>query len=253
MRRPPGPVPLHLGRPGRRLRVRGRGRVAWGFAAWLLLIAGAAVAWRWTPLAQTADLASLAALAQRLAHAPLAPLWVLGAYLLAAVVAFPITVLIVATALVYGSAPAFGFALVGSLGGAALSFWIGRVLGRHLVGRFAGPRLKRLDERLGRSGLLAMLAVRVVPVAPFTVVNVVAGASRIRWRDFLLGTLLGMLPGILAITVFSDLALQLLHDPSPREVAVMGALGLLAVATLLALRRWLAGRGALPVVVEGPR
>ena len=55
-----------------------------------------------------------------------------------------------------------------------------------------------------RRGVLAMTAVRLVPLAPFAVVNVVAGAIRMRLRHFMLGSALGILPGTLVATVFGD-------------------------------------------------
>ena len=51
-----------------------------------------------------------------------------------------------------------------------------------------GPRLNRIRRGIVRRGVLAVAAVRLVPIAPFTVVNLVAGASRIPLLDFVLGT-----------------------------------------------------------------
>ena len=42
-----------------------------------------------------------------------------------------------------------------------------------------------------------MTAVRLVPVAPFTIVNLLAGAGHVRFRDFMIGTAVGMTPGII--------------------------------------------------------
>jgi len=49
-----------------------------------------------------------------------------------------------------------------------------------------------------------MMILRNVPIAPFTVVNLIAGAARIPFRDFLIGTLIGMAPGIAALTILGD-------------------------------------------------
>ena len=61
--------------------------------------------------------------------------------------------------------------------------------------RFAGRRVNAVSRRLSQHGLWAMTLLRLLPIAPFSVVNLVAGASEMRLRDFLLGSLLGMLPG----------------------------------------------------------
>ena len=58
-----------------------------------------------------------------------------------------------------------------------------------------------------------MVVVRIVPVAPFTVINLIAGASHIRFRDFVLGTLFGMTPGILGVTLLTDRVEAPLRSP----------------------------------------
>lgn len=222
-------------------------------AGFVVLLALTAAAWRWTPLSALVDLQSLADRARTLLQGPLAPLWVLAAYVVGSLLAVPVTLLIVVTALLYGAWPAFGYALAGSLLAAALSFGIGHALGRDLVGRLGGERLNRLNARLGRRGLLAVVTVRVLPLAPFTVVNLAAGASKIRLRDFLLGTVLGMLPGILAITVFSDRMLAVLRDPSGPALAALAAVAAALVGALWGLRRWLHRRNAEQTGNRGDR
>jgi uncharacterized membrane protein YdjX (TVP38/TMEM64 family) len=78
-----------------------------------------------------------------------------------------------------------------------------------------------------------MTALRVVPVAPFTVVNLVAGASHIRFRDFALGTLLGMIPGTLALVVLSDQVVAALRSPDAAHIAL-----LVGLAALIGLGTW---------------
>ena len=80
-----------------------------------------------------------------------------------------------------------------------------------------------------------MAVVRNLPVAPFTIVNMVAGASHIKLTDFLLGTALGMLPGIVAITVFADRVAAVARNPHWTNIAVAAG-----IAIVLALGIWLA-------------
>jgi phospholipase D1/2 len=229
----------------------GKGRAGHhlGAIVGVLLVAGSlAAAWRWTPLSEWVDIGRLVHAAQLFVDTPAAPLWVLGTYLLASLVAFPITLLVVATALLFGPVEGFVYALAGSLLGAGATFGIGHLLGRATVRRLAGTRLDALSRRLSRRGLLAVLAVRLIPVAPFTVVNIVAGATHIRLRDFLAGTVLGMTPGILAVTVFSDRILAALYTPSLSTLAWLSVVIVLIGAGAFGLQRWLqrhtAGRAA---------
>jgi len=212
-------------------------------AALLLAVAALAAAWHWTPLAAWLDVPRLAGFVAALRDAPLAPLWILTLYVVAACLAVPITLLIFSTAMVFGALDALFYALAGSLLGAAFTFELGQLLGRDLVRRVAGPRLTRLNHRLQRRGLLAIVTLRLLPIAPFTVVNLAAGASRIPLRHFMIGTLIGMLPGIVAITLFTDRVLAAVRQPSALTIAALAAalaaigMGVYAVRTWLARRR----------------
>jgi uncharacterized membrane protein YdjX (TVP38/TMEM64 family) len=219
----------------------------------LLAAAGLAAAWRWTPLHELLDVRSLASDIQVLAHTPLAPLLVLGAYVIASLIAFPITLLILATALVFGPVAALVYAWAGSLLGAAAGFGLGRVLTRDLAQRLSGARLNAIGRRLEKRGLLAVIAVRIIPIAPFTVVNLAAGAARIRLRDFMLGTFLGMSPGIIAVTVFWGQVLAALRQPSPLSLMVLAAVVAGIVSGAIALRRWLTRRTASGLQTQTPQ
>ena len=62
--------------------------------------------------------------------------------------------------------------------------FLGRLVGQEVLYALAGERLGRLIDRANHHGFLAVLALRVVPFAPFTLVNMLIGASGIRFRDF---------------------------------------------------------------------
>jgi uncharacterized membrane protein YdjX (TVP38/TMEM64 family) len=82
-----------------------------------------------------------------------------------------------------------------------------------------------------------VVAVRIVPVAPFAVLNLFAGASHVSLRDFLIGTLIGMTPGILALAVFAEGLLSLIGRADLRSVALI-LVGMLGLGGLL----WLGHR-----------
>lgn len=71
-------------------------------------------------------------------------------------------------------------------------------MGRDAVERLTGTRLERVDQLLARRGLLAVLAVRLVPLVPFTAINYAAGLSTGRRRDYAWGTAVGIIPGTLS-------------------------------------------------------
>ena len=97
---------------------------------------------------------------------------------------------------------------------AAFLYFVGALLGRDRVKRAAGPWLNRISKRLSRGGLAAAVAVRIVPVAPFSMVSTVAGASRVRLKDYLVGTFLGATPGILSVALPANRFLAVLENPN---------------------------------------
>jgi phospholipase D1/2 len=223
-------VPEGETRTGTRIRV-------YAFAAAVLAIAVAALAWRYTPLGEWVDLRAIVADSKGLKLAPLAVLAMLGAFVVGGLMLIPVTLLICVSVLVFGPVEGGVYAVVGSLLSAASTYAIGRVTGRDVVRRLAGDGLNALSRRLAKRGLVAMTLVRLLPVAPFSIVNIVAGASHIGWRDFLLGTILGMLPGIVVIAMFIDRAVAVVNDPGPDTITVLLAVAVLACAGIWSLQK----------------
>jgi uncharacterized membrane protein YdjX (TVP38/TMEM64 family) len=83
-----------------------------------------------------------------------------------------------------------------------------------------------------------MTVLRLLPIAPFTVINLVAGTSELRMRDFLLGSLFGMAPGIVLITLFGDRLGAWLRRPDVANLGVVVGFAAAALALTWALRRW---------------
>jgi len=220
----------------------GRGLAIGGL---LLFFLALAATWRWTELGDMLTPDRLGALVESLKKMPASPLLVLGAFVLGTVLVVPVTLMIVAVVLVFGPWLGMFYAFAGSLLGAAVTFGIGQLAGRRWVRRLAGSRLERLSRQLGRRGLLSIVAVRNIPVAPFTIVNLVAGATHIRLRDFLLGTLLGLAPGIIGISLFIDRAIAAIRDPGLGSFAILLVVLVVVVAGITLFRRRLRERRAL--------
>jgi uncharacterized membrane protein YdjX (TVP38/TMEM64 family) len=87
---------------------------------------------------------------------------------------------------------------------AVLTFIPGRLVSRDTMRRVAGRKLRPLTRFMAGRGLIGVTLVRLVPIAPFPVVNLVLGALRVKLWQFVAGTFLGMLPGMIAATVLSD-------------------------------------------------
>jgi phosphatidylserine/phosphatidylglycerophosphate/cardiolipin synthase-like enzyme/uncharacterized membrane protein YdjX (TVP38/TMEM64 family) len=173
-----------------------------------------AIVWTHSPLSSWVTLERAAAWADWFTQRWWAPLVVIAAYTPAAVLMFPRWIITIAAVMAFGPWRGFALGTAGMVIAAILTFLPGRVVGRERVQRFTGPRLRRIAHFLHRRGLLAVVMVRVIPVAPFPVVNLAMGALRVPLRHFVLGTMVGVLPGMLAATVLSDQLAAALEEPA---------------------------------------
>ncbi|MCC7326158.1 MAG: VTT domain-containing protein [Burkholderiales bacterium] len=215
-------------------------RLRWRVLAILLLvvlIAGLAFAWRATGLGGALDLEAIFARIATLRGEAWMLLAVPALFVLAGFVLVPVTLLIALTVAVYGGLYGGALAFAGAMASAAAGYALGRSLGRDVVRRYAGRRLNVLSRRLAKRGLLAVLLVRVLPIAPFAVVNVVGGATHLGWRDFLLGTALGLLPGLVMTSAFIDRAIAAVRTPDPGSIALLALLLLTIAVAVVTMQR----------------
>lgn len=222
------------------------------FSGLLLVLVCLALAWSSSPLKEWLDVQKAAASLRAWAQL-YGPYLGLAGFTLALVCAVPLSFLTIVTIVAYGPWAGFGIVMSGALLAAAITFQAGKWLGHALVTRLAGPRVNAISQKLAQRGLLAVIAIRLVPVAPFAIVNMVAGASHLRLREMVFGTLLGMLPGTVGMAFFLDYIVEALRRPT------LGALpiGLLLIVFLLGgfwgLRLWLRNATSRNVQKTGKR
>jgi phospholipase D1/2 len=192
---------------------------------------GIAFAWHFTGLAEITSADHIHGFLASARGDPWAPVLVLAAYMLAAAVAFPVNVLILATAAVFGPWLGFAYSALGAFSSALVVYFVGAYLGKAALSRLLGPKLQRVLDAARERGLLVVVAFRVVPVAPGTVINLALGASGIGLADFVIGSVVGMTPGLLLVSIMGDRLVALLSEPTVGEIGVL----LLCIATYLAL------------------
>lgn len=198
-----------------------------------------AAAWTWTPLREWARPSELLDLAAPLRDHVWGPILWVPVFALISLTLFPVTLLVIVSVMLFGTWLGFITAMAGSLLGSAAAWGLGRALLGDTVRRLAGKRLDKLAHNMASRGWLAIVAVRMVPLAPFAIVNLVAGSARIRLRDFLIGTLLGMAPGILGLALAADSVVAAAKDPSPGRIGIALSVVVVAVSAMLGLARLL--------------
>ncbi len=218
----------------------GARRALWGMLT-LIVLLSLVGAWRWTPLGEWLDIDVLIRQAKALNAYPATSLLVIAAFAAAGSLAVPLTLLVAATVMTFGSPAGFFYSLAGAELSALLTYTVGRQLGRDLVRRHAGDRLNSISRHLSKRGLFTIIVLRIVPIAPYAVTNLVAGASNFRFREFALGTLLGLLPGLIAITVLADGLARSIRYPDIGSVAWLVTIVVVIVLATLWLRKRLRG------------
>lgn len=207
----------------------------------LILLLGLGLLWQWLAMQDLLSVETLLALAKNSlgwTDRPWAVLAVMGLYATASLVMFPLSLMVALTGLLFGPWWGFGYALAGTLSASVLNWWVGRLIGRDALMRHGGQRLTGLSRYLSGRGIRTMVIINLLPLAPFTLTNMMAGAFRLRFRDYMIGSTLGIAPGLAAVTLLGSQLGELATAQSHRDI-VLAILGLAAgMAMLWFLKRW---------------
>jgi uncharacterized membrane protein YdjX (TVP38/TMEM64 family) len=181
-----------------------------------------ALVWGFTPISRLANPEAVAAAMAVISASPWRFAIVLGCFLGAGLVVFPMLLLIIACAAVFGPGFGFVYSSTGMLASAALNYAIGTWLGRELLPNVLGDRrFDSMRSALMRRGLITTAVVRAIPGSPFALVSVVAGASAIRFLDYLIGTAIGIMVPVVLLTVATEQTSRLLTEPSAIQFALL--------------------------------
>ncbi len=168
----------------------------------------------------------------------LGPVVFVLAYVAAAVLMIPGSLLTLAAGAVFGVVAGSAYVFAGAVLGATAAFLIARYAARGpLERRFASSdRFRALDTALAADGRKVVFLIRLSPVFPFTLLNYLLGLTSVRLRDFLLGSV-GMIPGTIAYTyagmVVGDLGQLAAGTAIPRGRAYYALLAVGLVATVV--------------------
>ncbi|NTU49654.1 MAG: TVP38/TMEM64 family protein [Desulfobulbaceae bacterium] len=107
-----------------------------------------------------------------------------------------------AAGLIFGPAMGAALIMISALIGTSLAFFIARLVERKFLDQFLQGRWKDVSDKLQNNGFMTILFLRIVPLVPYEILNYLSGLSRIRFKDFFLGTLFGMMPGAIVTGFF---------------------------------------------------
>jgi uncharacterized membrane protein YdjX (TVP38/TMEM64 family) len=178
------------------------------------------------------------------AHGPWALPVAVGAFAALAFIGVPQFVLIAAAVVAFGPWTGFAYSWIGTLVSSLVGFWLGRAFGGRLLKDLAGDGVAKFMKLIGKNGFLASLIVRLVPSAPFIVVNMAAGVTPMKIRDFAAGTAVGIIPKI-ALTAFAGNSIvQALKGGGKQHIVMLVVAVVIWIGAGLIARNWLKKREA---------
>ncbi|ADD69363.1 Phospholipase D [Denitrovibrio acetiphilus DSM 12809] len=191
------------------------------FFMFVLTLVLIALLWKFTPLKEYTDKETLTALIKTVQNSPGSHFIVIGGFAVLGMLMMPVTVLISTVAAFYEPVTAFLISMTGSVISASLMYILGSAAGGKTAERVLGPKSKHIRNVLRGKGTLTIAILRLIPVAPFTVVNAAAGAFKVGGRKFAMGTAIGMTPGIIAVTAVTNRFIKSIFEPTPLNISIL--------------------------------
>ncbi len=178
------------------------------------------------------------------ARGPWALPMAVGAFAGLAFLGVPQFVLIAAAVVAFGPWAGFAYSWIGTMVSSAIGFFLGRRFGARLLQSYAGKGINAFIEMVGKNGFLASLVVRLVPAAPFIVVNMAAGVTPMRFWSFAAGTGIGIIPKT-ALTAFAGAAaVKGMSGGGAGHWWTIAAVAVIWIGSALLAREWLKRREA---------
>jgi uncharacterized membrane protein YdjX (TVP38/TMEM64 family) len=181
--------------------------------------------------------AAVSAATTFVAQQPAGPALAAAAVALGSVLFIPITVLITTALAVFGFWPGIAVAWAGATAGAMASHACGRWIGPRILSWLPDRSQAALRRFAGKRSFWSVVLVRLLPVGNFGVLNLLAGAIGVQRRSFLLGNMVGLLPGLLGLGIFADRAIEAVRHPSVVNIAVVALVVAVGIASGILLKR----------------
>ncbi|HVX33149.1 MAG TPA: VTT domain-containing protein [Solirubrobacterales bacterium] len=165
------------------------------------------------------------------------PMIIIGLAAIHSVVPYPAEIVNAAAGFAYGFFGGLGIVAVGWMLSALICYWFGTGVARPLLDRwFGAERFERFERMVARGGVTLLIALRLLPIVPFSLISAAAGAARVPFGRYCWTTAIGFLP-ITALAVYLGTRLEGLHFTDP---AVIGTL--VGVLLLLLVAHWIIKR-----------
>lgn len=144
---------------------------------------------------------------------------------------FPDSILAIAGGMIFGIYHGAIYTMIGAICGASLSFYLSRTFGHTLLKALISKHSKLPLDKFRNKGFMFILIIRLIPLIPFDVISYSAGLSDIKFKDFILATFLGIIPGVLVFTNLGDKSIDIGSDAFYISLALL--IGLISLTFVL--------------------
>ena len=148
----------------------------------------------------------------------------------------PIGLMSLTAGFVFGPLQGTMALMAGSFLGTTATFFISRFFGGKFVEQIVKGKAKEFQDKLDKNGFKVILFIRLIPLLPWEVVNYAAGLSQIKYKDYILATMIGIFPSILIQTFFTD-RLSHFNLKDPTLLIAVGAFVLLGAVPAIYLKK----------------
>ncbi|WP_071188527.1 TVP38/TMEM64 family protein [Trichormus sp. NMC-1] len=157
-----------------------------------------------------------------------APVIYIFIYVVATILILPSTALNLTGGAIFGPWMGTFWTSIGAIIAAIAAFFFARTIGREMVSQRLAGRWQAIDAEVQQGGIFYMFAIRLMPIMPYGLVNFAAGLTSISFKDYLIGTTLGTVPGILPFVMLGSSGLKAIRTgdvlPLVSALALIGML-----------------------------
>jgi uncharacterized membrane protein YdjX (TVP38/TMEM64 family) len=181
------------------------------------------------------------------------PLIIIGLAVVHSVVPYPAEIVNAAAGFAYGFFGGLGIVVIGWMISALICYWFGTGVARPLLDRwFGAARFARFERMVDRGGVTLLIALRLLPIVPFSLISAAAGAARVPFRRYCWTTAVGFLP-ITALAVYLGTRLEGIRFTDPAVIgALVGIIVLLLVANFIIRRSGATAEDASEAAAPSP-
>ncbi|HYD18689.1 MAG TPA: VTT domain-containing protein [Patescibacteria group bacterium] len=200
-----------------------------------------------SPLSEYASPEKVAEFAREFSNKPFAPALMIAIFVASQLLFFPLVIMTLATAMVFGPVEGIFISLTGATISAAITYGIGFVLGKHGLSKMLGPVCNKIKKQIEGTGVVGMIALRFIPLAPYSIVNIALGVLAIPFMTYITASFLALLPGCLIRSFLGGAITDLWEKPDSKNLTIVGVGVLLwvliVVLSQLFVRRWKSKQG----------